>query len=617
MITREEIEERIYDWVYENIGRDFEFRPYQFEKIADIIENILITKENHTHVIEAPTGSGKSLIIIISAGVLSKYYSMSSYILCSDLFLFDQYAKFLEDNPRINFGMIKGQSGNYKCLVNDQDARNGDCKLAQISWPSLFNYQKALELGYPCAKDCEYVKARKKALNSKVVLMTYQLFLFTMYWAKRTNSQNDSHFKQKDIVFCDECHNIPDIVQNKFSPSLQPKDIEDFMDIYHQSEMHSYELFDNEGYTIHKQYTEDEFRKKLEKIYDELVDETKSKMEDYNMVMEFIGFLGEIEITLSSLENYIGETKRKGKMISKYDIELHKKINHIRSLFGYWSDLASALDTLDSPYEYLIKHIELTKDDEKKVVLNCTKEDWMIYNYLLCEANWKVFLSATVGGKEAFEENIGAKFTKEKCIKFDSVPSTFDFSRSPVYFLNKYKMSYKEKETSFEALKPIIYNIIRKHKGQRGMIQTGSYDFAKRLMFYAPSDISARLLNYNGSREKRDMVQMHEMMEDTVLIGPTLAEGIDLPDDLCRFIIILKVPYPNLKDKLVNEKIKLFPLWYGSKTSNTIIQGIGRGVRNKNDYCTTYILDACFYKLYLDTKPQYSKELQERILIYN
>ena len=75
--------------------------------------------------------------------------------------------------------------------------------------------------------------------------------------------------------------------------------------------------------------------------------------------------------------------------------------------------------------------------------------------------------------------------------------------------------------------------------------------------------------------------------------------------------------YPNLKDKLVNEKIKLFPLWYESKTSNSIIQGIGRGVRNKNDYCTTYILDACFYKLYIDTKSQYSKELQERILIYN
>ena len=59
--------------------------------------------------------------------------------------------------------------------------------------------------------------------------------------------------------------------------------------------------------------------------------------------------------------------------------------------------------------------------------------------------------------------------------------------------------------------------------------------------------------------------------------------------------------------------MKLFPLWYNSTTSNTIIQGIGRGNRFKEDYCTTYILDACFLGLYHSTKNQYSPELQNRI----
>ena len=103
------------------------------------------------------------------------------------------------------------------------------------------------------------------------------------------------------------------------------------------------------------------------------------------------------------------------------------------------------------------------------------------------------------------------------------------------------------------------------------------------------------------------------MSPDTILVGPTLNEGIDLPGDDCRFIIILKVPYPSLGDKLVKEKIKLFPLWYNSTTSNEIIQGIGRGVRYDGDWCVTYILDACFWNLYLSTKDQYSIELQNRI----
>lgn len=105
------------------------------------------------------------------------------------------------------------------------------------------------------------------------------------------------------------------------------------------------------------------------------------------------------------------------------------------------------------------------------------------------------------------------------------------------------------------------------------------------------------------------------MSSNTILVGPTLNTGVDLPGDECRFIIILKVPYPSLGDKLVKEKIKLFPLWYNSSTSNEIIQGIGRGVRYDGDWCVTYILDACFWNLYLGTKEQYPEELQKRINI--
>ena len=102
-------------------------------------------------------------------------------------------------------------------------------------------------------------------------------------------------------------------------------------------------------------------------------------------------------------------------------------------------------------------------------------------------------------------------------------------------------------------------------------------------------------------------------IDDSILLGPTLNEGIDLPGDLCSFIIISKVPYPSLTDKLVKKKIELFPKWYESTTSNEIIQGIGRGNRYKEDSCITFILDACFIKLYNDTKGQYSEELQKRI----
>ena len=616
-VSRETIIAQVDEWARDNIGRDFTFRDFQKEKIIDIVENIVSKKENHNHTIEAPTGSGKSIMIIVSAGVLSHYYSMTSYILCSDLFLFSQYEKFIEDHPNIKFGMLKGQTGNYQCMMNQEDMRNADCRMAQISWASLFNPDKAVDLGYPCALECEYVKARKKAVKSTVTLMTYQLFLYSMYLDKKSD-HGQSAFKQRDIVFCDECHNIPDIIQSKFSPSYNPTTIEKLMTIYYAAVNKNMQLFDDVDCNITSKYTEQELNGKLNDIYFRLGKPDNSKTEDYDIVNELLKIYEDFGLTADMLENEIGQAKRKGKILSKDEIKVYKTISFYRNQMCYWGDLFRAIGSIANGQDYLLKKIdedEVTKT--KNITFSCVKEDWLIYCYLLSEASWKVMTSATVGGKLAFEENIGTKYTQDGCMKFDRVPSTFDFTKSPVYFLNRYKMSFREKDKSFESLKPVIFNICKKFEGQRGIIQTGSYELAKKLMFYAPKEIQDRLLMYNGSKEKISMVNEHKMRDDSILIGPTLAEGVDLPDDLCRFIIILKVPYPNMKDQLVKEKIKLFPLWYNSKTSNSIIQGIGRGVRNNHDYCETYILDACFYNLYLNTKDQYSKELQDRIIIYN
>ena len=71
--TIESIKSNILDWVESNIGLNFSFRKYQLESIMFIIKSIL-NDNRETSIIEAPTGSGKSLICIICAGVLSKYY---------------------------------------------------------------------------------------------------------------------------------------------------------------------------------------------------------------------------------------------------------------------------------------------------------------------------------------------------------------------------------------------------------------------------------------------------------------------------------------------------------------------------------------------------------------
>jgi Rad3-related DNA helicase len=609
------LEQKIDTWVENHIGVNFKFRPHQKEQIVKILENIISDKPIHNHVIEAPTGSGKSIIVLITAGILAEYYDMWSYILCSDLYLWNQYADFIKTHPGLNnYGMIKGQTGNYECCLNHEDMRNSECRMGNVSWASLFSNEKANQLGYPCARNCEYVQARKKAVHSPVVLTTYQMFLYQINVVTQ-NSDGRNTFTNRPVIFCDECHNIPDIVQGKMSPVIQQSDFEKLNQLYLHAATRATDMFDEKTYPIIRKYSETGVKGEFDRIFNIFKDPTQIPLNNVKAMNDYNEYLACFTDIVEDIHNDIADRKSSGQAISQEDVRLYKVCSFYKNYMCHWNDFCNAIN--ESGKEYLIKQVGENKDHDPVVTFNCIKEDWLVNRYLLSQADWRIMLSATVGGKEAFEENIGVKYTDDKTSIFDTIPSTFDFTKSPVFFLNRYKMSFKEKEHSLECLKPIVYNIIEKFKGKKGIIQTGNYDIAKQIVFYAPPEAQKRMLLYDGSKDKIAVIRKHKYSDDTILVGPTLCEGVDLPDDLCRFIVILKMPYPSMKDKYVTEKMKLFPLWYNSKTSNSIIQGIGRGVRNDKDYCTTYILDGCFYNLYVNTKEQYSDELQKRIKMYS
>ena len=98
----------------------------------------------------------------------------------------------------------------------------------------------------------------------------------------------------------------------------------------------------------------------------------------------------------------------------------------------------------------------------------CTKESTMIQNYLHNQAGFKVFMSATIGNPRDYARVMGIK--SAKIIRMDKA---FNYDKSPVVFINKHKLSYREKEASLPKVVKILDRIIDKHKGQRGIIHTG------------------------------------------------------------------------------------------------------------------------------------------------
>ena len=141
--------------------------------------------------------------------------------------------------------------------------------------------------------------------------------------------------------------------------------------------------------------------------------------------------------------------------------------------------------------------------------LNCVKEDYLCHNYLMVHAKYKVMTSATVGSRQHFATNIGSRFMKpdEKMI-FTDVPNIFDFSKSPIYFIPQYKMSYQNKKMDFPKIQDIIYKILSSdtYKDVRGMINTGSYENARAIYQNAPPNVRQRLCMYLTSKDKADVI---------------------------------------------------------------------------------------------------------------
>jgi Rad3-related DNA helicase len=119
-------------------------------------------------------------------------------------------------------------------------------------------------------------------------------------------------------------------------------------------------------------------------------------------------------------------------------------------------------------------------------------------------------------------------------------------------------------------------------------------------------------MDYENSREKAGMIELFKKKKDAVLMGPSLLEGLDLKDDISRFQIFFKVPYPNLNEPLIKAKLNTSNEWYDWKTGISIMQGVGRSVRSESDWAITYILDASFKNL-INKKGFFPPSFLERI----
>jgi len=245
-----------------------------------------------------------------------------------------------------------------------------------------------------------------------------------------------------------------------------------------------------------------------------------------------------------------------------------------------------------------------------ELTFNCLEESYMMHKCFHRWSGFTVLMSATFADPSKYMKSIALNTAK-----YIRVESTFDFTRSPIYFHNKRRMSYGQIAANLPWLCKTIDEIFDKHPDENGIVHTASYDLAMKIQKGISREHWKRLLIYNGTEEKRQVLEELKRSKNRVLMGPSLTHGLDLKNDWSRFMIFAKVPYPSLSDKYIETKLKISPDWYRWRTAIEILQGAGRTIRNEDDWCITYILDGCFGDLIHSNRKAFPEEFLKRIVV--
>lgn len=524
-----------------------EIRDQQIQALDFIFETFSSGKK--FAIIEAPTGVGKSAIAI----TVARYYN--------DLFKTEEFSgsyflttqKILQEQYARDFGSPNGcmaslrSSSNYNCGYHT----NLSCKESRLM---LKGEPYNSQFSNACLLECPYIKDKHKFMNSRESVTSYAYFL-------NGTIHNPKAFDVRSILVIDEAHNIEEQVSNNYE--------------LHIAEMFSEKVlelkFDN------KIISQDEAFKWIKEFYYPKVQEQEDHIRE--MFNKFFS-LKEPSPQLAGVAKKYDLIMKHGQKIKKF-VELYNEDN--------WAyNFIPAFGKQKRKYEF--KPVDISH---------------YVNEVLFKFGDRVILMSATILNKEAFCESLGIK---EIEAGFLSLESSFPVQNRPVYYMPSGKMSKNNIDSSLPRLLETIKELMKVHKEHKGIIHTHTYKIAD----YIRKNYKSSRLLFHDADNKEVVLQEHlNSSKATVLVSPSMMEGVDLKDDASRFQILCKVPYPFLLDNLIVKRMKKFKHWYPYKTAKTIIQSLGRSIRHKDDIAISYILDEdweFFYKINKKMFPTYFKK---------
>lgn len=627
LLTNEEKKKIIKDSIKFAIKISTEIKP------TDTLVTVLYTSlcdffiHNKRYVVvEAPTGSGKSVIgymlhycFEICMREINNDDFASSYFLTSSKMLQEQIEQdFDRFNIRDDFSMLKGQS-NYRCMYFENELEMKDNNLNKLGLggavdakkekeqvsKDILTYDKRYCIGMSfqvkgtlgCFADCEYITQRQKTASSPCAVLNYAYFLNVM------KSEGNPFFVKRQLTICDEAHLLPDIVCNMFSYEITRFQTVQLMRIVESIKR---EYIDNVSSVL---------TCNVNNLAENPVDESKSRelletasnnipklmsMFDRSMktIAHALDYFETVSKTVSCLEKICDIAPKNFKTL--FGIKIGKLGENEDGVNTNTISINALNELSKRPEDVFIKSEVKYNSNFFTHTVRDLSETELINNNFIKKIDYGFFMSATLGNTNEYGKMIGLKKDDYSAYR---LRSTFDFTKSPIYLCKSGWLNYKNFEENISTVLNTCLHICENlHPNEKGIIHTSTFKIADLLMdklnnFDTVVVDKTRYRFYKTPEQKERCVnELKTSQLPLVIIGPSLYEGLDLKGDEGRFNILIKVPYPGIDD-YVRAKMDRIPFWYSRITLEKVVQAIGRTNRYVEDYSKTYLLDNMFDKI--------------------
>lgn len=513
-----------------------EMRPEQKRILVDMTR--LMSKGTKNIIVVAPTGVGKSLVAKTVASVIGP-----AWIVTSTKHLQDQYAADFKDVKT-----IKGMT-NFPCrqLMDKAEVRSDmqamkkglTCDKGQCTTRmgknvvSVCRHKEVLGPDYsgnPNVKPCHYYKQRDAGLQADQTILNYAL-----YFSLVTRQAGAPGVSRPVVVF-DEAHTMDDEAVRFVSKDIRAS------------------YFTDTG-----------------------LDPTRYDMEHMDAVLDM----------LMDLRQAYG--KRLAVEPDEYSSAEHiMRHKTMARRFDVVTGAAAAIRA--DPRNFVLQDPQWGNDGQFKL-LSVAPLDMSKMLPKLLGPGVNVFMSATIR-PDVFAKMIGL----DKWGSIEIEKSPFLANNRRVEFRDIARLTSKSPPEDEIRVAREIDRLIGAHRGERGLILTSSKARCRRLLSRLGPESASRVKmahsENEGGESLREIMVRHRSSPDSILLSSSLWQGVDLKDDLSRFQIVEKCPWPYLGDRRVEALARADWNWYAYQTVVKLLQGFGRSVRGYDDWAMTYVMDS-------------------------